>query len=406
MNSELKVSLFTADNDFFLMEKEWNGLLQKSAADTIFLTWEWVSSWWKVHKNNNQQLFILFIREGEELIGIAPFYCTKVRFLSVLSVRRLDYIGFGTLDSEYMDFIIVKGKEQVVITAFFNYLKQNEARWDILYLNEMPESAVTLPLLFSSAAQNHYKTFETRHECSSVLLPADWDTYLATMDSKFRYQLRHSTKRLEEGHAVEFGYCNSEDKLAADLESLYKLHQKHWIGKDIEGSFINEQRRSFYYEMSRLFLAKGWLRLFGLKVDGEYRAQQFSFEYAGKIFSLQEGYDPDWKKKRVGQVLRGYVFRDIISRGLTEYDFLGGISPHKKTWEARAKYSINVRISKQNLKTKLFLEIPVIGKRIRLAVKSLLPSRLVRFRRDYLDNRFKDNLKKKVNQQESTEAGE
>ncbi|MBL7724868.1 MAG: GNAT family N-acetyltransferase [Chitinophagaceae bacterium] len=406
MNSELKISLLTSDSDFFAMEKEWNGLLQKSSADTIFLTWEWVSSWWKIHKKSNQQLFTLFIKEGNELIGIAPLYCSKVRFLTLLTAKRLDYIGFGTLDSEYMDFIIEKDKEKEVLTAVFNYLKQYESKWDVLYLNEMPESAVTLPLLSPLAAENGYGILETRHECSSVQLPGDWDTYLATMDSKFRYQLRHSTKRLEEGHTVEFGYCTSENKLADDLESLYKLHQKHWIGKDIEGSFINKQRQSFYYEISRLFLSKGWLRLFGLKVDGEYKAQQFSFEYAGKIFSLQEGYDPDWKKKRVGQVLRGYVFRDIISRGLTEYDFLGGISPHKKTWEAKAKYSVNLRISRQSFKTKLFLEIPVIVKKVRLAIKGLLPSRLVKLRRDYKDRQYKDNLKKRVNQQESTDAGE
>lgn len=406
MTSELKVSLFTADNDLFSMEQEWNGLLQKSSADTIFLTWEWVSSWWKIHKKSNQQLFMLFIREGNELIGIAPLYCSKIRFLTLLTAKRLDYIGFGTLDSEYMDFIIEKGKEKEVLTAVFNYLKQYESKWDVLYLYEMPESAVTLPLLTPLAAENGYSILETRHECSSVQLPSDWDTYLSTMDSKFRYQLRHSTKRLEEGHTVEFGYCNSEDNLATDLESLYKLHQKHWIGKDIEGSFINMQRRSFYYEISRLFLSKGWLRLFGLKVDGEYKAQQFSFEYAGKIFSLQEGYDPDWKKKRVGQVLRGYVFRDIISRRLTEYDFLGGISPHKKTWEAKAKYSVNLRLSKQGFKTKLFLEIPVFVKKVRLTIKGLLPSRLVKLRRDYKDKQYKDNLKKRVNQQESTDAGE
>ena len=32
---------------FSALKPEWNDLLHRSAYDTLFLTWQWQSTWWK-----------------------------------------------------------------------------------------------------------------------------------------------------------------------------------------------------------------------------------------------------------------------------------------------------------------------------------------------------------------------
>jgi CelD/BcsL family acetyltransferase involved in cellulose biosynthesis len=401
LEKELSVTLVTSDEDFFSSEKSWNQLLQNSSADTIFLTWEWVSAWWKNHKTDDRELYILFIKDGEKLTGIAPFYRTRVKFLSVFTVKRLDYIGYGSFESEYLDFIIEKGKEKKVITAIFSYLKQNEKQWDVMYLNEMPETSTSLPYLPLAAEQSGYNFAQKKHICSSVILPDSWDTFMATMHYNYRKKLRNFTKRLENSHKVEFTQCPSAENLSTELESLFRLHQKHWQAENEPGSFMYQQRRSFYYDMAKLFLNKGWLRLYSLKVDGQFVAHQYCFEYANKIFSLQDGYDPDWGEKRVARVLRGYAFKDIIQRGLKEYDFLGNISDHKKNWTTTAKYSVNTVISGTNIKAKLFLKIPVYVKKFRLAVKGLLPAKVLNWRTTFKEKIRIMKLNKKIKQREA-----
>ena len=57
------------------LEPEWNSLLQDSASDCLFLTWEWLSTWWK-HLAEERSLAVMAIRCGGELTGIAPC-CVK-----------------------------------------------------------------------------------------------------------------------------------------------------------------------------------------------------------------------------------------------------------------------------------------------------------------------------------------
>ena len=58
---------------FEALAREWNSLLESSSADSIFLTWEWISSWLDtVHPAAD--LFVIAIRDGQgSLVGFAPF---------------------------------------------------------------------------------------------------------------------------------------------------------------------------------------------------------------------------------------------------------------------------------------------------------------------------------------------
>ena len=44
--SRLTVETVTRDDDLGLLEQHWNELLQSASADTVFLTWEWITTWW------------------------------------------------------------------------------------------------------------------------------------------------------------------------------------------------------------------------------------------------------------------------------------------------------------------------------------------------------------------------
>jgi len=56
---------------FEAMRDEWNELLKSSACDCLFLTWEWLYTWWK-YLREDRRLHIVAVRRGAELIAIAP----------------------------------------------------------------------------------------------------------------------------------------------------------------------------------------------------------------------------------------------------------------------------------------------------------------------------------------------
>ncbi|MHB1873045.1 MAG: hypothetical protein ACYCT1_19695 [Steroidobacteraceae bacterium] len=51
-------------------------LLAVSAADRPFLTWEWLSAWWR-HLRANRRLSILALREGGDLVGSRHLRCVR-----------------------------------------------------------------------------------------------------------------------------------------------------------------------------------------------------------------------------------------------------------------------------------------------------------------------------------------
>lgn len=404
MKGELTVRVFNQEEYFTGMRERWNTLLRHSAADTIFLSWEWCWSWWKNFKQPNQVLFILEVTEEDKLKGIAPFYITTIPYLKS-QIRRIDFISFGTVDAEYLDFIIEKGNERPVLKAVFDYLLDHQGEWNFIYLGEIPENAVTIPILKELASAHHLSIRSHRHDCAYVPLPDNFDTYINSMGYNFRKKLRHFTKRLEKGHTVEFIRTQSPENLQTDLESLFRLHQKHWQSEHFEGSFLNPQRRGFYHDMAGLFMENDWLRLYSLRVDGQYTAHQYAFEYNNKLFALQDGYDPDWGDKRVARVLRGYVFKQCIEKGLYEYDFLREISDHKRNWEAIEKYSIDFTIGRTNFTTRMYLNVPVYVKQFRKGLRKLIPVQVMNLRSRIKERRALKSLEEKIQQQEQTGDG-
>src|SRR5262245_65719792 len=97
----MDVRLVQNSVDFARLRSEWNDLLSRSSADTIFLTWEWLSSWWECYAGPNDALHIVTVRENTgELIGIFPFYRQVRPWLPLSPIRTLRFIGDGSHDSD------------------------------------------------------------------------------------------------------------------------------------------------------------------------------------------------------------------------------------------------------------------------------------------------------------------
>src|SRR5438034_687859 len=95
------------------LRQEWNALLQASASDCLFLTWEWLYTWWQCLSGKNS-LFLLLVRFGEELVAIAPMMIRPRQLTRLLPFQTLEFLGTGSAGSDYLDLIIRRGMEEPV----------------------------------------------------------------------------------------------------------------------------------------------------------------------------------------------------------------------------------------------------------------------------------------------------
>ena len=369
--------LVTEYEEFLSFKKEWNCLLSDSSSDTIFLTWEWLDSWWRAY-GRGKELHIVVAEKNGRIVGIAPLYSQQTVQYGLIPCTVLRFLGDGSYDSDYLDFIVRRGDEKPVVTSLLEFLVRDGRHWDVMLLREIPETSnvITIMRSFFEGLGWYWEKVEDV-PCTFVNLPADWDGYLSMLRPRMRTKIRSVMRRLEKEHEVSFDMCRNISDLSMRLESLFELHNRRWRSVGKPGVFESSEKTEFYNLMASAFHSRGWLRFYSLSVDGKYAAHQFCFEYGNTMFLLQEGYNPEMADLEVGNVLRGYVFRDCIERRVSVYDFLGGVTRHKLSWGGNVKNSLRFSIGSRSIKNRICYTLPKVVGTVKNSAKKVLPGRVI-----------------------------
>ena len=374
--------------DFAGLRNHWNALLATSRSNTIFLSYEWLESWWRHFRQPGDRLFLFTMNDTRGTpVAIAPLCLTRLRF-GGLPLRCLRFVGDGSEDSDYLDLIVARGHEEGALQALLDHLLLSN-EWDTLLLRGMPEGSPTLEVFPRVSQSRGLKVQRDLIPCSSVPLPDDWEAYLRTLQPRFRTKLRAGIRYLEQSvdAQVRVEMCQSIGELDEYLAALFALHQQRWVRVDQAGAFSSAARRAFYRDFAEAFLRQGWLRLYRLCIDGHIAAVQLGFEYNRRFFQLQEGFDPDQANLSVGITLRAWVMRDLIARRVEVYDFLGGFDEYrqyKERWGAQPTSSFELLLARPGLKTQVSLALPQLVEGAKSAARRVLPEPLLELRRRWL----------------------
>jgi CelD/BcsL family acetyltransferase involved in cellulose biosynthesis len=347
---QIVVSTVTTDSGFEALRPEWTGLLGRTPGANPFLSHEWLFSWWKSYRPQ-ARLMILLARRGADLVGIAPLMLQHTRLMA-LPLRTVRFVGDGTWETDHMNVLVDSTCQQAVLLAFCRQL--DTVGWDVLELNQLPQqSPVTSDLLSLIGCRWPVVRIE-EVACPFALLPDTADDVMKRLPSRMRSSLRASQRRLATDHTLCFGEHGQEGNLADGLAALYGNHASRWEAKGQDGVFVDSRKRELYERVSRLFLERGWLRFYYLRLDDKVVAQQFCFEYGNRVMLLQEGFDFALAKENVGNLLRLMVFEHLAAQGGKIYDFLAGTSRHKATWSTGTDVDLRVLCVKRSLRGHLY----------------------------------------------------
>jgi CelD/BcsL family acetyltransferase involved in cellulose biosynthesis len=325
------------------LREEWSPLLQRSATNTLFLTWEWQKAWWDSF-GGGKGLFLLTIRdESRALVGIAPLFhqeslvdpATALPAISVerpiaveggQPMRSVHLVG-GTEVSDYLDVIAPVERNPEVCVALLDALESG-IPWHLLDLRCLPSASPTGSNVAELARARGWKVQQAREDVCPVLeLPATWDEYLATkLNKKQRHELRRKMHRAEESAHVDWQWVTAAD-FEAGLATFVQLHKASHPDKD---AFMDEQMQRFFRAVARAALDQGWLRLSILRFNGQPVASYLCFDYGGDRLVYNSGFDLSaYADLGPGIVAVGYLIEDAIQHGLKRFDFLQGNERYK-----------------------------------------------------------------------------
>jgi len=224
----MQIREITDAEEFNILKSKWNKLLKKSRSNNIFLTHQWLYTWWKYFGEGKRLKIILVEEENGELVGIAPLILEKFYFL-----KRLTFIGAH--QSDYHDFILFPRQEKRVLGAIIEYLYKT-SDWDVMDLKEIPEDSETLKVLDGSP---YLKRNTVQSTCPVLNLPESWDDLFSNFSKKMRRNLRYNLNYLNNKFQINYENCERNDSLKRNMEVLFELHQKRWRKRGLEGAFIN-----------------------------------------------------------------------------------------------------------------------------------------------------------------------
>jgi len=375
----LEVTQHKSWDELELLEPEWNRVLASSGADTFFLTWEWISAWWKNY-GDKRPLFTLTARDQNKLIAVAPFYLDSVhRFGANWNCLKL--IGDGSGDSDYQDIFAEAGREKEAVSAFVDFLQEHRTEWDTLEFESTPEKSTCLGALRAAAGEKSWRLDTETVACSTMRLPPRWDDYLQSLKPRLRSKVRSSLAFLEKQMRTVPVTCSGAEQLDEWLPILFDLHTRRWQEVGKPGVFRSSAKRNFYDNISRAALERGWLAFHRLDWGERALAMQYGFIYRNQFLLLQEGYDPAFESLRPGQTLRAWLLRNWIQSGLAEYDFLAGAAKHKAEWGAQQKLSLRVRATPKRSGVLVFHNLPGATNAVRKGLRKVIPEPLLAWRK-------------------------
>ena len=353
MSQDLCIDILTDWRDLDSLAGAWDGLLESSSADSVFLRWDWIRQWGRL-VGDDLPPYIVCARSHGRLIGIAPFYRMTYRLPAGWRVKALRIIGDLDCGAEYPDLIVDKAMEETGYAALLRALARQKKQWDFIWMPRVSGWSGAHERIQSAIAATPALALRRRpHSFSALALPQRFEDYAHALPSRRRRRRWHRRNRILRSEDVRIERCRNHDELAGYLDALFRLHGKRWQRAGLTGYF---QKRplgaAFYKAFAADALDHGWLALYGLRQGDTFRAVQIGYIYRRVFHSLQEGYDPDFLPG-AGGTLRLAVIEDCIRQGLSTYDFLGDHTPHKASWLAAERWGHDLLITHDGLTSRL-----------------------------------------------------
>lgn len=370
----LRTRVATLD-EFRALGCVWNELLLKMDFPIVFLTWEWIVTWWEHFGDGGRELVILLVCEDDDIKGILPLYAERVLLEDQwLSGRVLTLCGALDLFPDHLDLIARPADAGECLQAILQFLHWEYRKWDVLRVPMVASSAQIAARLQAGTMRARQFDFDVEPASIAFFVHIDgaFEDYLGSLNGKLRYNLRSRAKKLYAKHDVRFVPVEREESAA--LDRLFALHRQRAASKGIASSLADARVYAFHQALAVRIRDQGWLSLRELRCEDAVIAASYNFDFVGRVFSYQKGFDPAWERFGPGSVLLSELIREAFANHMQEYNLLQGDEPYKGEWTQDYRVLSNVVIYNRSLLGRTARKAYRVKKWIKRALGKVDPS--------------------------------
>jgi CelD/BcsL family acetyltransferase involved in cellulose biosynthesis len=305
-------------------EATWAGLLAQSDADSLFLSWEWLTQWWSRFGTTSGRAanIVGFYRDGS-LVGVAPFYQKLVLRRGLVPARSVQLIGHSWRDSTppsaiYLDVIARRGEADAVRHACMHELFDN-SRWSELAIGYTAVGRQWKTAAASSDSLRYYVRELDRVVSFQVDLGLGFSRYLQSLGQSTRRSVWNLRKRLELRGSVRLEHVRMSD-LAEGFRDLNRLHRLRWLRPAFAGA-----RLEFHESLAAQLSARNELAFSRLWVGGRVVSVLYDIRKGLYQYNIKLAFDPAFSNQlSLGLLHLGYALEAAAQSGVSVYDLLPG----------------------------------------------------------------------------------
>jgi CelD/BcsL family acetyltransferase involved in cellulose biosynthesis len=320
LSGELLTSLSTLG----ALEAEWDELAVACALPLMAPTL--ILAWWRHLAPRDAEPRIVAVRDGDRLVGLAPFYVEPHARRG-----RVDYRLPGI--EVRLAPLAAPAREWEVAAAIGRALATADPLPDVIALEGTPHAS-HWPEALRDGWPGRVRPLMRRYHvqgCPIIDLEgtASLDDWLGRRSSHARERLRRTRKQFAKaGGTVRLA---TGETLEADVATLMRLHTERWKGLSGESNLValGERVTRWLHETGSALLDEGRFRLFVLEVDGEPACAHVAFAAGGSMFAFNGGWDERFARLRLTTVSVLAHVEDAIERGDRRIDMGIGDQSYK-----------------------------------------------------------------------------
>lgn len=304
------------EEEFGRLEAEWEGLLSLCPRPVPFAHPAFQRAWLAQFRGD-RSLVLWSLRQGERLIGVAPF---------LRADDRLSFSGDPSV-CDYMDVVCTAGYEEAFLTALLEGTAGLACTTVELW--GLHEESPTLAAVDAAGRAAGFRVERALEAVAPAVHPgASWEGYLAGLSKKDRHELRRKIRRFGAlGGGWRVRTVTGGPELSQGAETLIALMAQ---SRQDKREFLDRPNMdAFFSRLIEELEPTGLVRLYLLDLDDATVAAVLCFVLAGRLYMYNSGYDPTLAAYSVGLVSKAAVIQDAIEQGYECVDFLRGDESYK-----------------------------------------------------------------------------
>lgn len=247
----------------------------------------WVLAWWQHVAPQGAAPRAVVVRDGEQLVGLAPFYVEPA------GGGRRDYRLPGIEIAARLAPLAARDREWDVAAAIGAALADADPRPDALRFEGIPVEGQWLTALrdgWPGALRPVVRLVNLDGNPLMSMAEPSFDEWLAGRSSNFRQQMRRLRRRFADAGGVS--RAASRETLAQDAVALTRLHAMRWDGRGHSNLVdLGERFSAFVADLGERLLDEDRFALRVLELDGEPICAQMFVRAGGTTLFVNGGWD-------------------------------------------------------------------------------------------------------------------